>query len=147
MWLSRSPGLIPLCLPMHTWNSRAKLLAHEIQPCSPLSPIQSISKHGRTLEKIPFPSSWDYVNSTYILKGSFGNKIHAFTQLSTFPSLPLMQVSGLVEGLKMSSRILENTCLLVKQKYVPPFCPPLRKVSLETYTNQCQMPGSQEVML
>lgn len=46
---------IPLCLPMYTWNSRAKLLACETQPCSPLPPIQSVSKHGRTLEKSFLP--------------------------------------------------------------------------------------------
>lgn len=53
------------------------------------------------------------------------------------------QVSVPFEGLKFC-RALGIGCLLVKQKCVPSFFPSCRNVSLETYTNHCQMPGSQE---
>lgn len=142
MWLLRSPGLIPQYRPVYTWASRAKLLTSETQrPPSPLKYRASLSVGD--LWKILSPSSWDHVNCTYILKGPPCNKIYMFPPDSGLSCLPVAEVFVLFEGLKMRG-VLGIACFLVKQNYIPAFFPPGRKISLETYTNQCQAPGSQE---
>lgn len=86
----------------------------------------SVSKCGRILED-PFHSSWNRVNSVYILKGLLVIKI-LFSSNLILPTLSLAQVSALLEGLKIY-KVLE-TCLLVEHKYVPFLILSQRSVSL-----------------
>jgi len=51
------------------------------------SEIQSTTECGRTLEN-PFPSSWDHINSTYILKDSFAMKFICFHPSQYYPVSP-----------------------------------------------------------
>ena len=106
------------------------------------SEIQSTTECGRTLEN-PFPSSWDHINSTYILKVPFAIKFICFHPTQYYPVSP--SCLGLCAIWRLKNVWSPwDYIFLVKQKYVPSSSPPGRKISLETYTNWCQMPGSQE---